>query len=261
MPATTSCTPCCVDTQTVNVPGIEGNPGTDGTNGTNAYTFTTADFTVPAIGATVIVFVDDSGWMVVGQPIFIFGPSNWTVSSITNSTTVVLTFLGLAGNVAPGATISSGAGVSPGGTQGTLSNLSVYGSGTVYTLTATPALLTLGTTTPSLTITAAGTYLLYATVRYDLAAWKSTLMTLTTKLRRTNNTAADVTATSTGYAIVDTSAAAVTSTLAVFDLPVVQYVTTNSNDIIQLWGSLSAVASVSGTVTAVEASIVAVKIA
>ena len=58
---------------------------------------------------------------------------------------------------------------------------SVYGSGSAYTLTASPALLALGTTTPSLTLTYAGVYDLTAQVRYDyetktgleFVSWKS----------------------------------------------------------------------------------------
>lgn len=259
MPATTSCTPCCVETQTVNVPGIEGDAGTDGTDGINAYTVTTADFVVPAIGATVTVFVEETGWMVTGQPIFIEGPATFKVDSITNATTVVLEFLGQADDVSPAATISSGAGVSPGGIQGALTSLSVYASGSAYSLTNTSALLDFGTTDPSLTITEAGTYLLFARVRYDYnAATFAAVRTVTSKLRRTNNTAADVSNSSASWKtdIITT----LTYTAVIHTLPVVSYTTANTDDVIQLWGDVSTVPS-AGSLDAVEASIVALKIA
>lgn len=259
MPATTSCTPCCVETQTVNVPGTQGIPGTNGTDGVNAFTTTTADFTVPAVGATVNIFVVNSSWMVVGQPIFIAGPATFTVSSITNATQIVGKFLGQTNDVAPGATISSGAGVSPGGIEGTVTDQSVYASGSAYSLTATSALLDFGTTDPSITLTTAGTYLLFARVRYDYnAATFASVRTVTTKIRRTNNSAADVTnATGSWKTQIITT---LTFTAALQNLPVVQYTTTTSGDILQLWGSVNVVPS-AGSLDAVEAEIVAVKIA
>lgn len=109
------CAPCTSTTAPVQVPGV---------NGANAYSLTTADFTVPAVNATVTVSVDSTQWMVKGQSIVIGqptgvalanpGPASFSVSSITNSTTVVLTFLGNPGDVAAGATISQGAQVTPG---------------------------------------------------------------------------------------------------------------------------------------------------
>jgi hypothetical protein len=71
--------------------------------------------------------------------------------------------------------------------------LSVYAAGTAYQLTASDAALDFGTTDPSLTLTKAGTYLLTARVRLDYnGATFSAVRTATLKLRRTNNTAADL---------------------------------------------------------------------
>jgi hypothetical protein len=248
-----------VETQTTDIPGIQGIPGVDGVDGVNAFTTTTADFVVPAVGATVTIFVVDSSWMVVGQPIFIEGPATFTVASITNSTQIVATFLGNTGDVSPGATISTGAGVSPGGIQGTVTDESAYASGTAYSLTNTSALLNLGTTPASLTITTAGTYLLFARVRYDYnGATFAAVRTVTTKIRRTNNTAADVTnATGAWKTQIITT---LTFTAALQNLPVVQYTTATAGDILQLWGSVNTVPS-AGSLDAVEAEIVAVKIA
>ncbi len=262
MPATTSCTPCCVDTQTVNVPGIEGLPGTDGIDGINAYTTTTANFTVPAIGSDVTVFVGESGWMVVGQPIFVEGPATFTVASITNETQVELTFVGAFGDVSPGATITAGAGVTPGGAGATsgssITSTSAYASGSVYTLTATNALLNFGTTDPSVTLASAGTYVIFGRVRFDFVAWNSTTKTISTNLRST--TTGDVVNAATSFILPDTTAGALSTTAASITLPPVQY-TALAGEIVQIWASLDAVASVSGTITAVEASITALKIA
>lgn len=57
----------------VNVPGPRGLPGTNGTNGVDgidAFTYTTAPFFVPALGASVLVYVDNSDFLpesVAGQ--------------------------------------------------------------------------------------------------------------------------------------------------------------------------------------------------
>lgn len=131
MSATSPCIPCCTTPQSVNVPGPEGDAGTNGTNGVNAYTLTTADFVVPAIGATVTISVQSSAWMVVGQVLIVTGPANFLITVIPNGTSVTAMFLGYPGDVAPAATISSGAKVSPSGLRG---------GGTVY-VTSTPASL------------------------------------------------------------------------------------------------------------------------
>jgi len=246
------------------VPGIEGLPGTDGVDGINAYTVTTnsPNFTVPAVGDDVTVFVEESGWMVVGQPVFVEGPATFTVASITNATQVELTFVGASGDVSPGASIAAGAGVSPGGLGATgsssLTSYSVYADGSVYTLTATNVLLNFGTTDPSLTLTLAGTYLLFAKVRYDFVAWAQVSHTISTNLHST--TTGDINDSSTDFVLPDTSGGAVTSTAASISLPVVVY-TALAGEVVQIWGSLNSVPGGGETITAVEASIVALRIA
>ena len=67
------CQPCDSEPVVVNIPGPQGEPGTNGTNGTNgidSFTYTTAPFFVPALGATVLVFVDNTDFLpesVAGQ--------------------------------------------------------------------------------------------------------------------------------------------------------------------------------------------------
>lgn len=261
MPATTSCTPCCVETQTTNVPGIEGDPGTDGTDGTdgvNAYTVTTQDFTVPAVDANVAIFVEDTAWMVVGQPIFIEGPATFQVASIVSATQFSGTFLGAIGDVEPGATISDGAGVSPGGMPASASTQQVFASGTAYALTTTPAALDFGTTDPTLTLSGVGVYLLFARVRYDYTgATFAAVRTVTTKIRRTNNTAADVSNSSVGWKtdIITT----LTYTALIQTIGPIPYTTSSSGDILTIFADVSVLPS-AGTLDAVEASLVAVKI-
>lgn len=119
MPATTSCTPnCCVTPQVVNVPGSAGSSGVNGSDGVNAYTTNTSDLVLPAIGATVGVAVESSVWMAVGQHVVADGPANFIVTDTPTSTTVTLQFLGYPGDLAPAATITAGAVISPGGIMG-----------------------------------------------------------------------------------------------------------------------------------------------
>jgi len=258
MAGTTPCVPCCRETQTVNVPGVEGPSGGNGTNGQNAYTTTTADFTVPAIGSTVTVNVVNSDWMANGQIVVADGPATFLVQAAPSSTTATLEFLGYTGDVSPGATVSSGSTISPGGVAGLASSLSVYASGTAYAVTATPALAALGTTTPSLTITSPGTWAIFARARYDYAAATfAAVRTVTTALRRTNNTAAYLTnATKDWKTDIITL---LTYTANDGPVPPVIYTTSNNNDVIELWTSISVVPS-AGALNVVEAEIVAIKL-
>ncbi len=93
--------------------------GATGVAGGNAYTTTTAGFTQPSVGATVSVSVVATAWMVSGQFLYMTTGGFYAVSSITNSTTVVLTNLGYTGNAAPTTVIATtGLGVSPAGIVG-----------------------------------------------------------------------------------------------------------------------------------------------
>lgn len=180
MSATNTCCHVCDDVA-VNTPGAQG---------TNAYTTTTADFTIPAIAATVNISVGTNLWMAVGQKIFISDGTDWgtfQVQSFTGTTGVTAEFMGYADDGAPGDVVGSGAKVSPsgvqqaidiplaiedGGTGGTskataISALGVgqaatvfTGAGLAYDITNTPAQIT-GVT---VTTTATGLYLVIAQV-------------------------------------------------------------------------------------------------
>jgi hypothetical protein len=63
----------CTNPVIVNIPGPRGAAGANGTNGTNgvnSFTYTTASFFVPALGSSVLVFVDNTDFLpesVAGQ--------------------------------------------------------------------------------------------------------------------------------------------------------------------------------------------------
>ena len=133
---------------------------------------------------------------------------------------------------------------------------SAYAVGTVYALTDTSALLNFGTTDPSVTITKPGTYLIFARCRLDFnGATFAANRLATIKLRRTNNTAADLTNASAGLptGIITT----LTGPLGNIVMPPVIYTTANSDDVIQMFGSVS-VAPSAGSVDAAEAEIVVI---
>lgn len=136
--------------------------------------------------------------------------------------------------------------------------LSVYAAGTAYSLTSSAAALDFGTTDPALTIDKPGTYLIFgrASLKYNAATFAAN-QSATIKLRRTNNTAADLTngSTTATLRVITT----ITDSVGVLSLAPVIYSTTNSDDAIALYGSLSATPS-AGSVDATEASIVVIKL-
>lgn len=137
-------------------------------------------------------------------------------------------------------------------------NVTVYAAGTAYSLTNTAAALDFGTTDPSVVINKAGTYMLTARVNLEYAgATFAANRTVTIKLRRTNNTAADLTnaTTALGTNIVTT----VNGVLAIVNIPVVIYTTTNTDDAIAVYGDVSVVPT-AGALNATEANIVAVRL-
>ena len=130
----------------------------------------------------------------------------------------------------------------------------VYAVGTAYTLTNGNAAITFGTTSPSVTIPAAGTYLIRpsATIGFLNATFAAN-QTLTMYLYRTNNTPATIT--SSTLATTTPVISAMTYTWMVQQLPEIRYTTTNANDVIALYGSISVAPSV-GSIQVSAASIV-----
>lgn len=136
-------------------------------------------------------------------------------------------------------------------------DVETYAAGTAYALTATSAALTFGTTSPVLTFVNSGTYLIFAKANLEYAgATFAASRVVTLKLRRTNNTAADLT---NGSTVVNTAiVTTVTAVLANSALPVIKYVAT-AGDIITIFGDVSVVPT-AGALNATEASIVAMRL-
>jgi len=84
-----------------------GIRGAAGTNGVDATTRTNASFTVPAANSTVSITVLNSNALPPGIVIFIESAGYYSVSSVTNSTTIVATNLGYSGNASPTSTVTT----------------------------------------------------------------------------------------------------------------------------------------------------------
>jgi len=85
-----------------------------------AYDALTASFTVPASGSAVTISISNTGWLAVGQYIFIATAGQYQVASggILSPTTASITNLGSTGNAAPATVIASGSRVTPSGPPG-----------------------------------------------------------------------------------------------------------------------------------------------
>jgi hypothetical protein len=131
---------------------------------------------------------------------------------------------------------------------------SAYASGTVYTLTATPALVDFGTTDPAITIPAGGAFVLTGglNVKYVGATYAAN-QTCTVKLRKTSGTAADVT--SATRTITLRIVTTITDDAGYVTIPPTVFNAT-AGDVIQVWASVSATPS-AGSVTVDSAEILA----
>ena len=137
-------------------------------------------------------------------------------------------------------------------------NLSAYGVGTVYALTNTAAAIDFGTTDPVKVLDKAGTYLVFGQVHLTYTGATVVAETATIKVRRTNNTAADLSA----VVVLDLPVATtLTHTYGIFQIPPFLYTTAATDDSITLFANVSAALSV-GTIdaTAIGTSIVVVRL-
>lgn len=262
------CTPCATP-ETVNIPGQEGpagENGADGTNGVSAFTITLDDFTVPPADGTtpVTVEVADTSWMASDEPLWIPGGGIFIVDAIIDSTHVSVVYPDVEVNVNAGANIVAGTSVVPTGLQPqppalpTTDPVTKYGSGTAHTITgASFAAVVFGTSgTQEVTLTTAGTWLLQARARVDyVGATFAAVRTASFKLRRTNNTAGDVTNAATAFKTEIITTLTYTALDVVF--PAVTYVTGNVDDVLQMQVAIDTDPS-AGSIQIVEADIVAV---
>jgi hypothetical protein len=256
MPCNCSCS-CEPLVQTTNVPGPEGVGGSDGVDGLSAVAIVATDILVDTIGVSYVLSFDQTVWMAVGQTVVADGPYTFKVVSVGSLTTATLEYLGYPGDIT--GTIPAGARVSPAGVLSVIPPpLVSEAAGTSATITDTAGILDFGTTDPSLTINAPGTYQIFAQVELLYSAWKSTAITLTISLERTNDTPAQLC--KSDIILPNTAAAEITQPLLSLLLPVAVYTTTVDTNIIEIWGELSGPASVSGSVLASAAKITAVKL-
>lgn len=132
-------------------------------------------------------------------------------------------------------------------------------AGTVYTLTNTSAKVDYGTTDPVIVIPAAGSWLIWANAQTNfVGATFAAPQSVSYKIRRTNNTAADVAdSTRSSDLPVITTLTGLGPSVA---LGPILYVTANTDDALELWGALSA-APAAGSVTVSAASILAMRVA
>ena len=118
--------------------------------------------------------------------------------------------------------------------------LYVYGAGTAYNVTNSSAAVDMGTTDPVRVIDSPGTYEMRCQVvlEYTAPTVSATPETITVKLRRTNNTAADLTNITTTRKLMPNDG---TKTFSQeINLPMAEYITLNSDDSITIFAALSA---------------------
>ena len=133
-----------------------------------------------------------------------------------------------------------------------------YLSGTAYTLTGTLAAVVGGTTSPSITLPAAGTYFVYGDLDTNyVGATFAANQTLTLELYRTNNTPAVI---SSSPAVVTLNIVTTfTGTASTSNIHGVIYTTPNTNDVITVYAGLSATPS-AGSVTATGGGLYAIRL-
>lgn len=136
---------------------------------------------------------------------------------------------------------------------------SVYsGVGAGYTFTTTTNTITVAGSSVTVTIGAAGTYLLFgeANVTYNAATFAASQF-LTLVIYRQNNTPGIITNTFVQPKL--RIVTAITDNAGFYEVPVVVYITTNANDVLSLHGSITAAPS-AGSLQANKASLLAIRI-
>jgi hypothetical protein len=114
------CLPCD-DVVTTQIPGPPGEPAEDCApcaDGLNAYSLMTANFIQPAVGATVLVTVQNSSWAAIFMDVFQESGGYYRVNGIPDSTHLLLLNRGYTANAAPGATVPAGSRITTAGEKG-----------------------------------------------------------------------------------------------------------------------------------------------
>lgn len=101
---------------TVSPGGLQGTAST--AIGANSYDTTTASFVMPSAAASVNVTINNTGWLGLGQEVYISGAGYFSVASIVSPTVFSATNSNYPGAAAPGSTIATNAKVSPAGVIG-----------------------------------------------------------------------------------------------------------------------------------------------
>lgn len=202
----------------------------------------------------------------------VIGPASSTDNAIArfNDTTgkvvqnSVVTIADATGNMAGVGTLNTH--TIPGGT-GTIAltsnivtntSITVYGAGTAYTLTNTATALDFGTTDPTIVLNVAGTYLISGQINLAYNGATVSTETATLKVRRTNNTAADLSA----VVVLDLPVSTIlTNTYGIFQIPPFVYTTVATDDSVSIFGNVSAgLGAGSIDVTAIGTSLVAIRL-
>ena len=147
-------------------------------------------------------------------------------------------------------------------TSGTLGiknqEIATYATGTAYSLTDTAAAINVGTTDPVIVLNVAGTYLIFAQVNLAYTGATVVAETAAIKVRRTNNTATDLSVVVPIDLPVSTT---LTNTYGIVQVPPFIYTTAATDDSVTIFGNVSATLS-AGTIdaTAIGTSIVAIRL-
>lgn len=102
--------------------GLRGAAGADGSNGISAFTYTSASFVMPAIGADVNVSVLNNEWIAAGTYVFLEGYGYMLWVAEPSSTEATLRNLGYPGNSPPGTTVANNTHVGAAGIRGAAGN-------------------------------------------------------------------------------------------------------------------------------------------
>jgi hypothetical protein len=97
---------------------VAGSEAPGGSVGPPAYTLTTAAYTQPPVSSSVQLAVEDTSWIAVGENVYVVGGGYYAVLTVDDATDFTVTNLGVAGNAAPSATVSTTALVTPSGVAG-----------------------------------------------------------------------------------------------------------------------------------------------